>query len=171
MKKIYETIIYCIAFGAVIILSSYSIWVIKNNPYLNNLLSGAGGSGLYSKQTNGIDNIKLADIAVQYIKTAATATFDGVDIKTNDPELVKIDFNAYWFFKHEPDGITYNYNSNGLYDVYWRFMPGCEKKWAEKAGESLWYKPDGIQCLGGWTVEVLIGKDLNIQKISIGTLK
>jgi len=171
MKKITKIIICCAVLAAVVILFCFGIWAGKNRIAWNNMISEANKSDLYSKQTNGVDNRKLVDIAVQYIKTAGTVTFDGVDRKIDDQKLVKIDFDAGWFSAHAPENIEYNYDSNGLYDVYWRFMPGCEKRWAEKAGVFLWYRPDGIQCAGGWTVEVLIDKGLNAQKINIETLK
>lgn len=169
MTLIKKVLYFIISLAVVIILIIIS-WSIKNKLDWNKRVSQADMSELYGKQTNGVDNNKLIDIARQYIKSAGSINWNGKETKVNDYKLIQTKFNSAWFVAHAPEGIVYNHDSNNQYLVQWLFLPDCEKKQNDLASRPRWFSPEGFQCVGGESVQVIIDKSLNPQGINIYTL-
>ncbi|MDD5145858.1 MAG: hypothetical protein PHF44_03390 [Candidatus Pacebacteria bacterium] len=168
-------IVFFLIFSIVILIGViYLGFYAKNKLDWNKRVSQANQSDLYGQQTNGIENDELIQIARQYIESKPS-----VYLNDNLSNLSKADFGPDWFVKHAPEGITYNpagkwkspYDYlNDKYIVYWRFMPGCEKRPEDKVSAPNWFDARGLQCLGGYGFSVIIDKSLKPQRIDINTL-
>lgn len=129
---------------------------------------------LYKGLTNGISNAQLIEIARKYIiENPSSVYLNDKQISIMDSDLIKTGFNVEWFGTHAPEGVRYysinEYKTpydylNGKYSVYWRYIQGREKN------GSNWFNRDGLQCVGGYGVNVLIS-DLNGQAIQANQLR
>lgn len=166
IKKVFYFIIFLVIAISVIFVG----WYVKNKLDWNRRVSQADKSDLYGKKTNGVDNNKLIEIARQYIKSADSVNWNGKETKINDYRLIQTKFNSAWFIAHAPEDIVYNHDLSNQYFVQWLFLPDCEKRQDDLVSRPRWFNADGFQCMGGESVQVIIDKSLNSQRINIYTL-
>lgn len=138
-------------------------------------------SELYNKETNGIKNNKLIQFARSYLQSNPEIYFNGLLITSSNMEkLEEIDFESSWFVMHDPEDIEYNPHGkwsspyeylNDKFIVYWRFMPGCEKRPEDKISKPNWFNKQGVQCVGGHSVNVILNSDLKCERVDISSLE
>ena len=168
MKRI-KVFIYIIVSLVILAIILYGGWIIKNRIDWNKRLSQSNVSELYGKQTSGVANDRLIEIARQYIKSTDIVYLNNNKINRNENELLQTGFPSDWFSAHAPESIGYN-STNNSYTVYWLFMPGCEKRPEDKVSKPNWFNINGSQCLGGYGVSVFIDNSLVPQKLDIKAL-
>ncbi len=126
---------------------------------------------VFGKEENNINDAQKAEL----IKIARDYFQENIAIKD---EINKINFNSSWFLVNNPDDIWYNPLGkfeearayfNDKYIVYWLIMPGCERN-IESKNKPNWFNKQGIQCLGGYAVDVIINTDLKVEKVEINAV-
>jgi len=127
-------------------------------------------------KTNNFENSELTRIAKEYILIKPKLLSNGnVSVDWNK-ESGLADASPEWITSHKPN-IEYiapgKYQSpydylNDKYTVDWFFIPGCEEN-PNSTNEPNWFK-NGLPCLGGYNLQVLINSDGTINHAELNAL-
>ncbi|USN45579.1 MAG: hypothetical protein H6502_00400 [Candidatus Woesearchaeota archaeon] len=166
MKKLLVSIlIVLVLIGGGILFAQHSYPIEDmHDRVLNETLEGT---------TNNVPNAQLVDIATQYVQTPPEYIRVGNgDVLWNETDRFGVDLSPTrlsWILAQqvkisytEPEQFSSPYEEyNDKYAVSWFFIPGCTENPASESKPN-WFNDQGVQCLGGYSLRVLINPDLTV---------
>jgi hypothetical protein len=122
-------------------------------------------------KTGNFENSQLLEIARQYvIKKPKIYWLSGKKfVSWNDYKELGTSFskaNPEWIISHkasiqyiEPNKYKPPYdNLNDKYMISWFFIPGCEEN-PNRSDRPNWFDKNGLNCMGGYNMNVLLNSD------------
>jgi hypothetical protein len=127
-------------------------------------------------KTNNFENSELARIAKEYVLSKPRLSSDGNTNADWNKQAGLQNANLEWITSHKPSieyvvpgkyQAPYDY-LNGKYTVDWFFIPGCEEN-PNSTNKPNWFK-NGLPCLGGYNLRVLINSDETVNGAELHAL-
>ena len=84
------------------------------------------------------------------------------------PEWVVSQKTAFEYILPNTYNSPYDY-LNDKYIVSWFFIPGCEED-VENIDQPNWFNKEGIHCLGGYDLRVIINSDKTVSLVELNSI-
>ncbi len=117
-------------------------------------------------KTSNFKNSQLVEIAKQYVLKKPQVYWSKEKIVNWDSETIFAKASPEWILSQKftidyvkPGTYKFPYDElNNKYIVGWSFIPGCEEN-PNSTNSPNWFNNDGIPCLGGYNLSVIINSD------------
>jgi hypothetical protein len=125
-------------------------------------------------KVNDVETSRLVKSAKNFLLTKPDISVENADAVSWAKEEANINYkiDPAWLSNHQPAvkyfspnqdiGEFFNY-LKGKYAVTWFFIPGCEEN-PNSSNEPNWFDKKGLQCMGGYDLEILINSNLTAEK-------
>jgi hypothetical protein len=132
-------------------------------------------------KTNKFENSRLLEIAKQYVLKKPQLYLNrekfvdwnnynelGSDFAKASPEWIISQKSEIEYVEPNKYKPPYDY-LNDKYIVSWFFIPGCEEN-PNSTARPNWFNKEGLQCLGGYNLSVIINPDGTVNRAELNAM-